>query len=50
MYLETTLNEVVSKNCTIEIFGLGYGGFPLSIRLARSGFPVIGVNYDAKKN
>jgi len=49
MSLQKTLEQTQSKNCTIEIFGLGYVGFPLSIRLASSGFKVTGVDTDSKR-
>src|SRR3972149_6617484 len=49
MELQKTLEKVKSKECLVEIFGLGYVGFPLSIRLASSGFKVIGIDTDRKK-
>jgi len=49
MSLENTLVKISSKDCTIQVFGLGYVGFPLSIRLASSGFKVIGIDKDSKK-
>ena len=49
MDLKKSLEQVQSKNCVIQIFGLGYIGFPLSIRLANSGFKVIGIDTDLKK-
>lgn len=49
MYLEKTLEFIKTKNCTIEVFGLGYVGFPLSVRLAISGFKVIGIDKDLQK-
>lgn len=49
MYLHDTLLQTQSKKCIIEIFGLGYVGFPLSIRLATSGFKVVGVDIDSKR-
>ena len=50
MNLQNTLLQSQSKNCVIEVFGLGYVGLPLSIRLATSGFKVIGIDTDQKKN
>ena len=44
MYLQETKKKIIKKNCIIEIFGIGYVGFPLSVRLASSGFSVIGVD------
>jgi len=43
MSLENTLKHVLSKNCSIQIFGLGYVGFLLAIRLTSSGFKVNGL-------
>jgi len=49
MKLQETLEKVKSKDCSIEVFGLGYVGFPLSVRLAISGFKVLGIDTDPKK-
>jgi len=49
MKLKDTLEKIKLKDCSIQIFGLGYVGFPLSIRLAKSGFNVIGIDTDQKK-
>lgn len=49
MNLSETLAAVKSKSFTIEIFGLGYVGFPLSIRLARGGLKVIGIDVSSKR-
>ena len=49
MNLHDTLHQAQSKRCIIEVFGLGYVGLPLSIRLATAGFNVIGVDTDSKK-
>ena len=49
MNLKETKNKVDKKNCIVEIFGLGYVGFPLSIRLASSGFSVIGVDTNEER-
>lgn len=47
--LENTLCKIQSNEFTISVFGLGYVGFPLSVRLAMSGFKVIGVDTDSRK-
>ncbi len=47
--LKKTVTKTKSKDCIIEIFGLGYVGFPLTIRLANSGFHVIGIDTDVDK-
>jgi len=39
-------NKIRSKDCAIEIHGLGYVGFPLLVRLAISGFRTIGIDKD----
>lgn len=44
MDLQETKKKVNKKNCIVEIFGIGYVGFPLSVRLASSGFSVIGID------
>ena len=49
MFLQKSFEEVRSKGCTIEIFGLGYVGFPLAVRLAISGFKVIGIDTNSSK-
>ena len=47
--LKQTLEEVNSKNFEIEVFGLGYVGFPLAIRLAKSGFKVRGIDVNPER-
>jgi len=49
MYLQKTKKEIIKKNCVIEIFGIGYVGFPLCIRLASSGFNIIGIDTDENR-
>ena len=49
MNLTQSLLNIKNKDFLIEIFGLGYVGFPLSVRLALSGFNVIGIDTDNKK-
>jgi UDP-N-acetyl-D-glucosamine dehydrogenase len=48
MSLTETQKKIQEKSISIEIFGLGYVGFPLTVRLASGGFKVIGidVNYE----
>lgn len=41
--------KVLSKNIIIEVFGLGYVGLPLAVRLASGGFDVIGIDKDSNK-
>jgi len=40
---------VQSKKIIIEIFGLGYVGLPLAVKLASSGFDVTGIDKDSSK-
>ncbi|MDH3278083.1 MAG: nucleotide sugar dehydrogenase [Nitrosopumilus sp.] len=47
--LKNTLNEVETKNTKIEIFGLGYVGFPLAVRLSKEGWSVTGIDIDKKR-
>ena len=49
MNLKKTLEKIQSNDCVIQVFGLGYVGFPLAIRLAISGFNVVGVDKDSIK-
>ena len=49
MSLKYTLEKINSFDCVIEIYGLGYVGFPLSVRLANSGFRVVGLDNDSAK-
>jgi nucleotide sugar dehydrogenase len=49
MSLEKSLNAVKSNSFVVEIYGLGYVGFPLAIRLARGGLKVIGIDVNPKR-
>jgi len=49
MYLQDSLDKVNSNHHIIEIYGLGYVGFPLAVRLAISGHKVYGIDTDSKK-
>ena len=44
--LTETLDHAVSRRITIEVYGLGYVGFPLSVRLANAGLSVTGIDTD----
>ena len=46
--LEETLNCLKEQKYIIEVYGLGYVGFPLAVKLATSGIKVIGI--DTNKN
>ncbi|MBT4680392.1 MAG: hypothetical protein HOB69_11135, partial [Flavobacterium sp.] len=47
--MEKLLSKIQSKSCIIEIFGLGYVGFPLAVKLSSVGFNVIGVDVNKKR-
>lgn len=49
MSLKNTAKHASKKNCLIQVFGLGYVGFPLAVRLASSGFKVVGIDKDSQK-
>jgi UDP-N-acetyl-D-glucosamine dehydrogenase len=46
MSLET---QIANKTARVAVVGLGYVGLPLAVELAREGFPVVGVDIDARK-
>ena len=47
--MQKTLDAVKSKSFYIEVFGLGYVGFPLAVRLASSGFKVRGIDINEQR-
>jgi UDP-N-acetyl-D-glucosamine dehydrogenase len=47
--MNKTLEAIKSKSFTIEVFGLGYVGFPLAVRLASNGFKVRGVDINSHR-
>ena len=49
MNLENSLKLVDKNLYDIEIFGLGYVGFPLAVRLATKGIHVIGIDINKKR-
>jgi len=49
MSLNETSKKTSKKDCLIQVFGLGYVGFPLAVRLSSSGFKVVGIDKDKKK-
>ena len=49
MSLQETLDAITARNARIEIFGLGYVGFPLAVKLANSGLKVIGIDANPKR-
>ena len=49
MDLQETKNKVTQKKCVVEIFGVGYVGFPLGIRLASYGFNVVDIDTNEER-
>jgi len=49
MPLEETKKRMDEKSISIEIFGLGYVGFPLSVRLASANFNIIGIDVNQER-
>ncbi len=49
MSIENTLEKIYSGSCLIEIFGLGYVGFPLAVRLSKSGLRVLGIDVNNER-
>jgi len=47
--LQKTLEKVKTRECIIEVFGLGYVGFPLTVLLASSGFKVVGIDINTER-
>jgi len=49
MSLNDTLEKINSNSFLVEIFGLGYVGFPLAVRLASLGLNVSGIDVNSKR-
>jgi UDP-N-acetyl-D-glucosamine dehydrogenase len=47
--MQKLLDKIRSKSCIIEIFGLGYVGFPLAVKLSSVGFKVIGIDVNIER-
>ena len=47
--LKNTINDVEAKTTRIEIFGLGYVGFPLAVRLSTENWKVTGIDIDKNR-
>jgi len=47
--LQKNFEKIQKKECIVEIYGLGYVGLPLAIKLAVSGFTVAGIDKDGTK-
>jgi len=49
MSLKKTVESLKIGEFIVEIFGLGYVGFPLAIRLAKSGLKIRGIDINSKR-
>ena len=49
MHLKETLENLKKQKIIVEIYGLGYVGFPLAIRLAKSGLVIHGIDVNNKR-
>jgi UDP-N-acetyl-D-glucosamine dehydrogenase len=47
--LKNTINDVDAKTTRIEIFGMGYVGFPLAVRLSTENWKVTGIDIDKNR-
>jgi UDP-N-acetyl-D-glucosamine dehydrogenase len=47
--IEKTLESISSKSILVEVFGLGYVGFPLAVRLSNGGIKVRGIDINPKR-
>jgi len=43
MKLVETRKKISKKDCVIEVYGLGHIGFPLTVKLSKAGFRVLGI-------
>jgi UDP-N-acetyl-D-glucosamine dehydrogenase len=49
MSLKETVKSINEKSISIEIFGLGYVGFPLTVRLASAGLQISGIDVNQER-
>ena len=49
MSLEKNLNSVIEKTNLVEIYGLGYVGFPLAVRLGSNGINIVGIDTNSNR-
>ena len=47
--MEKLRDQIKDRECIVEIYGLGYVGFPLSVRLATNGFRVLGIDVNHER-
>ena len=49
MSLKNSLKSIEEKSFSVNIFGLGYVGFPLAVKLARKGIKVLGIDVNKER-
>ncbi|MCV0430371.1 nucleotide sugar dehydrogenase [Nitrosopumilus sp.] len=49
MNLKESFEKIKSNDFVVEIYGLGYVGFPLAVRLSKNGFKVIGIDVNTER-
>ena len=49
MYLKETFEYLKRKKIVVEIYGLGYVGFPLAVRLSKEGLIVHGIDINENR-
>ena len=49
MSLEETKKSINVNSFSVEMFGLGYVGFPLAVRLAKVGLKVVGIDVNPQR-
>ena len=47
--MNKSLENVKLKECLVEIYGLGYVGFPLAVRLSSNGIKIIGIDVNDER-
>jgi UDP-N-acetyl-D-glucosamine dehydrogenase len=43
------LSRIHDRSARVAVIGLGYVGLPLAVAFAERGFPVVGIDVDARK-
>lgn len=49
MQLQETLEKIKNNSFLIEIYSLGYVGFPLAVRLSKVGIKVVGIDVNENR-
>ena len=49
MNMKESFEKIKSNEFVVEIFGLGYVGFPLAVRLSSNGLKIIGIDINDER-